>query len=269
MNKKLILVLFAGFLFGGVLAGGILWISMRKKAPAALPAEVQTAKHTKKANHSQKQSAKKQTVKMPTKRPRPKLQFTNSVPEIYKQDIVNLRNALDQDDHKNIVDAAKHLLASDQKDLRVEAADALNYSGWEGLSLLTSLLIDEDPDVAESARSAFDFTLFEMENQKTKQKLLSVAAELVAPVDPDYFTELLSGYSMEVSDNEIITFAYGLYNENLPDESKQAIFQAIQDVTFSDPITNIEDGRKEIEKWRKENSEWIKMQDSLDINADF
>lgn len=269
MNKKTtLLVLLAGFLFGGAAAGGILWFQTQKKASPKVQSEETAPQKGKPVAHRGKKQ-QKHVKEVATRQPRPKSQFTNSVPPMFRQDVEDLRNALDDENHQKIVDAAKHLLASDRKEIRVEAADALCYAGWEGLSLLTSLLIDDDPDVAESARTSFDFSLFEMEDQKAKQKLLSVAAELAAPADPAYFNELLTSYSMESSDAQMVDLAAGMYNDNLPDESKRAIFQSIQDVTFSDPITNIEDGRKEIEKWKTENADWIKTQESMDWGGDF
>ena len=269
MSKKTV-ALIAGILVGGAMTGALIGFGVfREKEPAVQAPAVPERKPAKAAGQSAKrpQRAVKKAAGLPRK---PRVEFTNAVPPGLQQAVKSLRAALDSENRGQIVEAAKQLLASERKDIRVEAADALCYAGWEGLSLLTSLLIDQDPDVAESARNSFEDSLFEMDNAKMKGNLLSVAAEVAAPVDPAYFSELLMSYSMEATDNQTVTLAGSLYNESLPDESKQAIFQAIQDVTFSDrPITTIEQGQQAIDKWRNENAEWIKIQDSSDWESDF
>lgn len=261
MKKREILILssvLAGLLTGAAV-GWFYWTAHRNDPPAAPKTAV--------APTNTPPFKMAQVKRPPTILTNRSVRATNAVPRkamIVQSDLPaalqpvaeKLQQALDDDKTAEINKLAKEMLASDNQEARIKAVEALGFAGWDGLTTLTTLLLDPDPEVAEAARSAWQFQLSEMDDTNAKLKMMAGAATLVAEQDSEFLEELLTEYGMEAEDKQRIDLALSLYTEQLPDASKKVIVEALDEITQPDnDSSNIEEARKAIETWRKENAD--------------
>lgn len=252
--KKMVLPMVLGILIGG---GVIYQFAKRPATPPPTPST--------KVVKNGKPSATRPTAKKPRPtvvRQKPLDKSTavdaSQLPEKLQPTATALQDALDRDDEKGIVQYARILLASDSQEARVQAAEALGFSGWEGFSDIVGLLMDADEEVREMARQAWKLQLDQMESKDGKVKMLEAVAEHVIDQDPEYFEDVLFDASMEMTDNEMLTFVIPLYSQTEKEESRRVILETIDNITMPDNESkSLEEAEAEVLRWRKENAEEI------------
>ncbi len=104
--------------------------------------------------------------------------------------------ALDDDDADKILAEAARLKQHADPEVRSRVAFALSWLGMRGLTDLTSMLTDPDPDVAAEVLGHWKSSLSEIESEPDKAALLGAAAEVLGSGMSD---EMLSDLVMECS----------------------------------------------------------------------
>ena len=124
-------------------------------------------------------------------------------PEDREQDAVlqKLDDALDDDNVEKILQEARKLKQHPDAEVRSRVAFALSWIGLSGLSELTTMLADPDPEVAMEVLDHWRTSLSEVESDTDKALMLSTAAKMFGE---DISGDVLSDIVMECSmlDNE-------------------------------------------------------------------
>lgn len=261
MNRQNILV---GIVVVGVVAlGGAYWLKNRKPAPVPVPAERTASgnaaakktgsKKPKAVVDNRKAAVKKNIAEKRAAEARPAL------PDALQAEADRLQDALDGDNATGIVKSARILLASGNAEARRDAAEALGSAGWDGFAELSALLLDPDKEVAQAARDSWQLQITNMDDEATKKKMFESTAELIVNKDPEYFEEVISDASVEMTDNEALTLLLRLYPQAEGNaESQKVIIEKIDEVVMPESDSqSIEDAEKAVQAWRTENAEDI------------
>ena len=90
----------------------------------------------------------------------------------------DLEEMLDDDNRSGILREAERLYRHPEPEVRSRVAFALDWVGLPALPLLTKMLVDPDPEVAEEVQDFWRGTLAEVENEFDKAEMLDAAAEI-------------------------------------------------------------------------------------------
>lgn len=244
------------------LAAGGVWAVRRRGSRTAVSAAGEAVTGTNRvpvaAVPGTNRAAPASAVAVPAGTNRSAASAADALPEKLKPAAEALQKALDDDDAGEIVKQARILLASGSPAARREAADALEFAEWQGFTELSALLMDEDEEVAASARGAWERRVSMMEDAAAKKKMLESAAELSADGDAEFFESVIMDASVEMTDNEMASFLLPLYGRTENEESRKVILETLDGITCpeKDSVT-IEEAQKQVEIWRKENAEEI------------
>ncbi len=135
--------------------------------------------------------------------------------------------ALDDDDADKILAEAMRLKQHIDPEVRSRVAFALSWLGMRGLTDLTSMLTDPNPDVAAEVLDHWKSSLSEIESESDKAALLGAAAEVLGPEISD---EMLFDLMMECSmlENEYaLPQLVTLLGSVTKPEQKQEVIDAI------------------------------------------
>lgn len=94
-----------------------------------------------------------------------------------------MQEALDRNNFKDALSAAMKALGSNNKELRLDAVDALSWFGQDAIPELTSLMADKDDDVAEAARNSWELGLNEIESAESRLKFSLAALKVLSNED--------------------------------------------------------------------------------------
>ena len=253
--KKILYPLVLGLLIGG----GVIYHFSKRSAPPPADPSSRVVKNGKPTPGTRK----------PTKKTRPTVVRSKTIekssvvdadelPKELQATATALQDALDRDDEKGIVEQARVLLASGNQAARAQAAEALGFSGWEGFADIVGLLMDADEEVREMARQAWKLQLDQMDSKSGKIKMLEAVATNVIDQDPEYFEDVIFDASMEMPDNEMLTFIIPLYSQTEKEESRRVILETIDGITMPDNESKtLEEAEAEVIRWRNENAEEI------------
>lgn len=85
-----------------------------------------------------------------------------------KKHVLDVQNALDNDDFAGVASAARKAMKSDNPAVREAAIEALGWFGPEALPELTPLMADADEDVAQTATTQWELALGEIDDSATR-----------------------------------------------------------------------------------------------------
>ena len=104
-----------------------------------------------------------------------------------------VQKALDEEDFKAVVEAAKVSLQSENPEVRENAIDALGWFGAEALPELTTCMADKDEDVAQSAMHQWEYALADIED--ARERLVISVAALATITDKDALESISGQFS--------------------------------------------------------------------------
>ena len=85
-----------------------------------------------------------------------------------KKHVLDVQNALDNDDFAGVASAARKAVKSANPAVREAAIEALGWFGPEALPELTPLMADADEDVAQTATTQWELALGEIDDSATR-----------------------------------------------------------------------------------------------------
>ncbi len=89
-----------------------------------------------------------------------------------QQVIDEIDRLLGDDEVKTAVQLARRLMKSSNPDVRREAVDAFGWAGTQGLTELSEMLVDPDPDVAGDAFDNWESAAEDVEDEATQANVL-------------------------------------------------------------------------------------------------
>ena len=190
-------------LLAGAALAGILYLALGRKTKVEgaqepeLAAETGTPSKTVKPAVEKVKARKAEGGEVTSKPRRERKLETGSEAVMQKLD-----SAMDDNDVDSILKEARQLKQHPDPEVRSQVAFALSWIGLSGLSELTTMLTDPDPEVATEVLDHWRTSLAEIESDTDKGAMLGAAAEVLGDEISD---EVLSDIVMECSmlDNEI------------------------------------------------------------------
>lgn len=159
----------------------------KDNAQAATNVVAKTGKKVKKAKKSKKKLKQEQLVAQRLERLRRQIAAENevdpSLPRVERNALRGLRGALRDDNAAAAARYAVQLRDSASAEVRSEAVQALGWFGNKTLSELTGFLSDPDESVASDARTAWERSLSEIEDDAVKLQYIEVAMSSIENAD--------------------------------------------------------------------------------------
>lgn len=151
--------------------------------------------------------------------------------------------ALDASDLDALLDALPDVSASTNAEIRLEMVEALGFFGESVLAEITPFMADPDEEVADAARSAWEFALNDVESPRERLNAAMMVLETITDKDSltiiasefsNTATELIDGPDSEVKQNErraeLVLAIEGLIENGQP-PNVEAALEIYEDLT--------------------------------------
>ena len=161
-------------------------------------------------------------------------------PVDFSKEVRALNDALDDDNIELALKEARRLMKHPDADVRSQVAFALSWIGVKGLSELTAMLTDPDPEVASAAFDYWKGGLDEINSDLDKAAMIGSAAQLFGEtMSDDVLFDLVMECNMLDDEVALPQLATILQTVTKP-EHKEQVIEAIQQ-TMSETDTPADD----------------------------
>ena len=168
---------------------------------------------------------------------KPSVDWLDALPEKDRRLASNVQSALDEGDFSNVLRAATAALNSQKAEVRQSAVEALAFFGEKSIAELTPFMADEDEDVAEAARNAWELALSEIDSPKERLNASILVLETITDKDTlDFIGAQFSNTAAELID--------GASDSEKSDSRRSEIVEALADIIENGKKNNSDAGKE-------------------------
>ena len=179
----------------------------------------------------------------------------------YAQVVKKLDDLLDDDNYAAMLEEARKLKTHPNAEVRSRVAFALQWAELEGLSELTSMLVDPDPEVAKEVLDYWKMQLSSIEDSADKAGLLGAAVQVLGKnIDEEMLDTLLFEFSM-VDGRDAMQHLMDILEKTDDPAQIKSVLDTMEPIMNSDEaLKTKEDAEKAYQQYKQEQAK----QDALE-----
>ena len=198
-------------------------------------------------------------TKQPDKRPKRPRAGAQAVaappaPGSVEAETLELDRLLDDEAYDKLLIEAKKLMKHPDPEVRSRVAFALHWAGLQGLSELTAMLADPDPEVAQEALDYWKTALADIESPADKAAMLDAAYTVTGDhTDVQVLEDLLSEFTFV--DDELIAAAHlaEMAGQSKNPAHAEAFIEALDGISQPDETSRtVQEAISNLKKWERQ-----------------